>query len=62
MTNLVGEQREREVALDAALRLTVGREDLSGCDVIDLAEYIRTGARGLPLTESAAPQPLTLLA
>jgi hypothetical protein len=43
------EQRDRERALYVALRLVVGDEKWDACDVIDLAEYVRTGARGLPI-------------
>lgn len=45
------EQRAREVALYAAYRMTIGDEGFDACDVIDFAEYIRAGVRGLPVTE-----------
>lgn len=43
---LTSEQREREAAIYAAIRLCMGNEDLSTpADLIDIAEYIRTGAK-----------------
>jgi hypothetical protein len=45
------ERDDRELCLHRALRLTIGDERFSDdpCAIIDLAEYIRTGARGVPL-------------
>jgi hypothetical protein len=50
--DLNAEQRSREKALYAALSLTIGNETYDACDVIDLAEYIRSGARGVPIEET----------
>lgn len=48
---LTREQRQRAAALRAALALLEGR-DVDPGDVLDAAEYIRTGSRGLPLPSS----------
>lgn len=50
--DLNAEQRAREKALYAALSLTIGNETYDACDVIDIAEYIRSGARGVPIVEA----------
>jgi hypothetical protein len=55
------EQRRREAALYAALRMTMGADPMSS-DVIDYAEFILTGERppivplpGAPITPSPPP-------
>lgn len=53
MTELSPEQQGREAALYAVYRMTQGDESLDACDVLDLAEYVRSGVRGLPVVECA---------
>jgi hypothetical protein len=59
--SLPSEAQQRAAALQAAMELVtnsyVEALDLTACDVIDLAEYIHSGQRGIALAGTTPPAP-----